>query len=88
LALAPSAFGVFLAVFVVTLLLTRYVSLGSVLGAAAFVVALGIGRGVRSPVFALGALLAALVILRHRENLGRLARGEERRFSFRGGGTT
>jgi len=27
--------------------------------------------------------VAALVILRHRDNLGRLARGEERRFSFR-----
>jgi glycerol-3-phosphate acyltransferase PlsY len=88
LALAPSAFGVFLAVFAVTLLVTRYVSLGSVLGAVAFVIALGIARGTRTPVFALGALLAALVILRHRENLGRLARGEERRFSFKGGGTT
>ena len=88
LALAPSAFGVFLAVFAVTLLVTRYVSLGSVLGAVAFVVSLGLARGTRNPAFVLGAVLAALVILRHRENLARLARGEERRFSFKGGGTT
>jgi len=88
LALAPVAFAVFLAVFVVTLALSRYVSLGSVLGSLAFVVALGLLDGTRNPIFALGGLLATLVILRHRENLKRLARGEERRFSFRGGAST
>ena len=86
LALAPAAFGVFVLVFAATLALTRYVSLGSVLGSVAFVVALGIGLGTRNPVFMLGALLATLVIVRHRQNLQRLARGEERRFSFKGGG--
>ncbi len=88
LALGPLAFAAFLAVFVVTLALTRYVSLGSVLGSAAFVVALALERGLRDPVFWLGALLATLVIVRHRENLRRLARGEERRFSFKGGAST
>ncbi len=87
LALAPVAFGVFAAVFVATVALTRYVSLGSVLGSLAFAVTLGwVARGgMRSPTFALGALLALLVIVRHRENLARLARGTERRFSLRGG---
>jgi glycerol-3-phosphate acyltransferase PlsY len=87
LALAPIAFGVFVAVFVLTVALTRYISLGSVLGSVAFAIALSVVArgGVRSPSFALGALLAVLVIVRHRENLGRLARGSERRFSFRGG---
>jgi glycerol-3-phosphate acyltransferase PlsY len=87
LALAPLAFAVFAAVFVATVALTRYVSLGSVLGSLAFVLALALAGegGVRSPTFAVGALLALLVIVRHRENLARLAHGTERRFSLKGG---
>ncbi len=87
LALAPMAFAVFAAVFVLTVAVTRYISLGSVLGSLAFAIALGrvAPGGVRSPSFVLGAVLALLVIVRHRENLGRLARGTERRFSFKGG---
>ena len=90
LALAPPAFGVFAAVFVLTLALTRYVSLGSVLGTLAFAVTMALSArgGVRSPTFALGGVLALLVIVRHRENLARIVRGTERRFSLRGGGAT
>ena len=87
LALAPAAFGVFALVFVMVVALTRYISLGSMLGAAAFAATLAVVTrdGVRSPTFLLGALLALLVVLRHRDNLRRLLRGEERRFSFKGG---
>ena len=87
LAMAPAAFGVFAVVFVVVVAITRYISLGSVLGSLAFVVALGLlpEGGVRSPTFAVGLLLGLLVILRHRGNLARLAQGTERRFSWRGG---
>lgn len=88
LALAPAAFGVFVAVFLLTVAATRFISLGSMLGAAAFAVTLGFlaPGGVRSPTFLLGLVLALLVVFRHRDNLRRLVRGEERRFSFRGGG--
>jgi acyl phosphate:glycerol-3-phosphate acyltransferase len=89
LAIAPLAFAVFLGVFVLTVALTRYISLGSVLGALAFAVTLLIrSGGLGSPAAWLGSLLALLVIVRHRENLRRLVRGEERRFSFKGGGAT
>jgi glycerol-3-phosphate acyltransferase PlsY len=89
LALAPIAFGVFLAVFVLAVAITRFISVGSMLGAIAFAVTLAFvdPRGVRSPMFAFGALIAVLVIARHRDNLKRLLRGEERRFSLKGGGT-
>lgn len=84
IALSPQAFGVFAGVFIVTLLATRYVSLGSILGSVAFTIALAFWSpaGVLSPVFGVGALLALLVIVRHKDNIARLARGEERRFAF------
>jgi len=83
--IAPRAFAVFAVVFLATVVLTRYISLGSVLGAVAFAIALAFAMpgGVRSPVFAFGVLVAVLVIARHRANLERVARGTERRFSWR-----
>jgi acyl phosphate:glycerol-3-phosphate acyltransferase len=87
LALAPAAFGVFALVFLVVVAVTRFISLGSTLGAIGFAVALAFATpgGPRSPTFLLGLLLALLVVVRHRDNFRRLLRGEERRFSFRGG---
>lgn len=85
LALSPPAFGIFALVFVVTVAITRYISVGSMLGSVAFAIALAwfSPGGVMSPRFLFGVVIAVLVILRHRENLARLRRGEERRFSFR-----
>jgi glycerol-3-phosphate acyltransferase PlsY len=87
LALSPGAFAVFVAVFLVTVGLTRFISLGSILGSVAFVAAQGLfaAGGVRSPTFGFAALVALLVVARHRDNIGRLLRGQESRFSFRGG---
>ena len=84
LALDPPAMGICLAVFVVAVALSRYISVGSILAAAAFpvVVALQSPRGSHQPVFALGVVLAGVLIWRHRENLARLRRGEERKFSL------
>ena len=85
LALSPPAFGVFVLVFVVTVAVTRYISLGSILGSFAFVGTLGVTSpgGWRSPTFLLGVVLATVVVVRHRDNMARLARGEERRFSLK-----
>jgi glycerol-3-phosphate acyltransferase PlsY len=76
--LTPIAASLAFVVFAVTLWTTRYVSLGSVLASAAlpsFAYALRSPR----PVVAAAAATAALVILRHRTNLGRLWVGTERR---------
>jgi glycerol-3-phosphate acyltransferase PlsY len=84
LALSPPAFAVFAIVFLATLLVTRYVSLGSILGAIAFTIALWrfSPDGAASPGFLLGVLLAIVVIVRHKDNIVRLTKGQERRFSF------
>ena len=88
LATSPAAFGIFAAVFVATVALSRYISLGSILGSVAFAAALAwlSPGGIRDPRFLFGALIALLVVARHRENIGRLMNGTERRFSFRAGG--
>jgi acyl phosphate:glycerol-3-phosphate acyltransferase len=78
---APVFFGV--------ILLTRYVSLGSLLAALAAVlilagfVWLGMNDGAD---LVFGVLAGGLVWAAHWDNIGRLLRGEERRFEFRSPG--
>lgn len=67
-----------------TIWLTRYVSLGSLLGSAAAVAILGgaVWAGLNEAVdLVFGVLAGAIVWLAHADNIGRLMRGEERRFS-------
>ena len=79
-ALAPIPLLVSLALFIVTVLVSGYVSLGSILGAAALPVTIALLVGPRSPVFAISLVVAAFVFWTHRANIGRLRRGEEHRF--------
>lgn len=79
LALAPLAVGVAFAVWLVTLLLGRMVSLASIL-AAVTVVPLLFVADTSPAVRVLGAGLAAFIVFAHRANLGRIVRGEEHRF--------
>ena len=87
LALSPVAFLVSAAVFVATVAISRYISLGSILGAVTFAATLAVlsPRGLASPTFVFGALAALLVVARHKDNIARLMRGEERRFALRSG---
>jgi len=84
-AIALSLWGLLLVpILVVPVLLTRYVSLGSLIAAASAPVIFGILAATDSApreyvVFAVVA--AALVIWRHRENIERLRAGTERRLS-------
>jgi glycerol-3-phosphate acyltransferase PlsY len=91
-----TASGVFMALALVPMLITeviwiivfattRYVSLASLVGAAALPIAiLALYREPRSPVFIASVIIAAFVFWTHRANIGRLRRGEEHRFGKRG----
>ena len=75
---------VFLLVFFVTLRLSRYVSLGSLLGTTALFFAILFTQVAETAMVALAMLL--LVVFRHRANIGRLLAGNENKFSFRKNG--
>jgi glycerol-3-phosphate acyltransferase PlsY len=78
LVLAPGATAAAAAVFLATLALTRFVSLGSVLGAITLPVAIAaFGPGWAAAVAA--AVVAAVIAWRHRENFARMRAGTEPR---------
>lgn len=81
LALAPWATAAMVGVFVVVAALGRMVSLASIAAAASAPIFLWVFF--YSPyVFGLGSLLAAIIIVRHHENLRRLLAGVEPRFKL------
>ena len=76
--LAPVALAVASAVFAVVVILTRFISAGSVSAAITLAIATAATRS--SGLVVLGAVLAAAIIVhRHRGNLARLVAGTERR---------
>jgi glycerol-3-phosphate acyltransferase PlsY len=80
LGLAPWAALVAIAIWAVTLKLTGYVSLGSIIAAAALVPALWLLYPDKHDLVLPFALLAAMIILLHRANIQRLLKGTEHRF--------
>ena len=85
-ALLPWAGIAGIVVFVPVVLLTRYVSLGSVLGVgtvfAGFVVAM-VAYDLPTPHFVFALIIGPLIIGMHRDNILRLLRGTERRIGQR-----
>jgi len=80
--LAPRPLSLAIAIFLVVVLIWRYVSLGSILAAAAFpalayfMTAYHFSRSV----LAIMCGIAVLIIVKHRDNIGRLLAGTENRF--------
>ena len=79
-ALAPAAIGITLVVWFLVLVVSGYMSLASMAGAAVLPIAIAVMVGLRSPLFLVSVGVAVFVFWTHRANIGRLQRGEEPRF--------
>lgn len=75
-----------LAVFAAAYLITQYVSLGSVLAAAAFIVGFVVFHYDNLTVMLCGVFMGALAIFMHRGNIVRLVKGQERKTNLFGKG--
>jgi len=80
LALAPVPTLAALGTWLVVVLISGYVSLGSLAAAVVLPIALAFTLGTSSPLFMVSVLIALFVFWTHRANIGRLRRGEEHRF--------
>ncbi|HEX3587228.1 MAG TPA: glycerol-3-phosphate 1-O-acyltransferase PlsY [Candidatus Angelobacter sp.] len=78
--LFPAAILVALAIFILVVAVTRYVSLGSILGAIAFPVAAYFLQSTDAISLLLASLVSLIVILKHHQNISRLLSGTESRF--------
>ena len=77
----PIALGVF-GVFITILIITRYVSLGSIIAASLFPLAAVIfGRDLE--IIVLSGIIAVIIIIKHHGNIQRLINGTESKFSFK-----
>ncbi|HUS05781.1 MAG TPA: glycerol-3-phosphate 1-O-acyltransferase PlsY [Bryobacteraceae bacterium] len=71
--------------FIAAVAVTRYISLGSILGAACFPLAVFLISHPPAAVLGASLLASAFIIWRHRSNIERIRAGNENLFSFGGG---
>jgi glycerol-3-phosphate acyltransferase PlsY len=82
LCLTPLPLAAVLVVFVVMAAWTGYISLGSIVGAGTFPLAVWLIAHPPATVVVAAILSGALIVYRHRENIARLRAGTESVFSF------
>lgn len=82
--LAPLALACTTIIFVLVVAVSRYISLGSIIGALVFPFAVWIFEHAPSDILAASICASLLVIFRHRANIARLRAGNENVFSLKG----
>lgn len=83
--LAPLALLATAILFVLVVVGTKFISLGSILGAAVFPVIYWTMYHPAEPILIASILSAVLIVYRHHANISRLLSGTENVFSFKGG---
>lgn len=83
LILAPATFPIILAVFIVIALLTKFVSLASIICAMLFPFLSYVFYPLKGGTTLSAFFIGALVVFMHRENIKRLLEGKESKFSFK-----
>lgn len=92
IAFCPIEVPIGLALFVGTVALTKYVSLGSILGVISFFIQtlvfgelglLDVTAEYKTEVYVLAGIIMVMAIVRHRENIKRLINGNENKFSMK-----
>jgi len=89
LGLEPFSTIICIAIWALLFVRYRYVSLGSIVGTAALPILIAVFNRdglLRYPVFYFSLLVALIVVVRHRSNIGRLLKGTENRIGAAGGG--
>lgn len=77
MAMAPGAILITLAIFVIVLAITNYVSVGSMVAATCFPLIVWLVFGYPWPMIVFGFLIAAMIIFTHKKNIKRLRDGCE-----------
>jgi len=84
IALYPLALLIVLGVFVISLTVSRYVSLSSILAGIVFPIVVILITGEKNPgLIILSMIVAIFIPLTHRKNIKRLLKGEENKFIFK-----
>jgi acyl phosphate:glycerol-3-phosphate acyltransferase len=84
LALAPIPFVCATGAFIIVAVVTKYASLGSLVGALVLPIAVVLQERALTPLVLVSGLVSAFVFWTHRENIVRLRQGNERRISLPG----
>lgn len=91
IAFCPIEVPISLGIFILTVAITKYVSLGSILGVTSFFIQmiifgelgiLNLNASYKTEIYIVAGIITLLAIVRHKENIKRLISGTENKFSF------
>ncbi|MDQ6701068.1 MAG: glycerol-3-phosphate acyltransferase, partial [Acidobacteriota bacterium] len=82
--LTPPAMAAVAVLFIAVVAYTRFISLGSILGAGTFPLAVWLILHPAWPIWLASLIAGVFIVYRHRQNMARLHRGAEHVFSFGG----